>query len=437
MVSILCLLLLTLIAFEDGHYAVRLLTPLVHCLGCFVGIVFGLHFNHLGINAISGSLLGIVSAALIMQSISKLYCGGHAPLVMIVALVCLVTLILYLYFMTLLVRLGLWNIKWLGWCNLVIGFGSTICAFVSGDNFLAFQHMFALIDTFYSTHKLGINKRLSAFCILLTYIVTFIAMLLYAIANKNYSFAYCVGSALVLCTLFGAVGWYYNGFLAALGHFRMGFSFATLCVLDKEVAEAWRHGTGVMVLYVTCRVLGAGICSLAVYPLLLPFIELCSRWLGIMFRRFFLQSVCQLIAAEFGMQGDTVHKGLVVFVRTMMISRYMVMVSGAFLGGLCCHAMVMLTNSSNDEKITGWSLMFSGSVLGALTACSVLRLKVGVPIGAFFGCSIVAVTLLWRSGYNFKAYFQRSIPQDFVSKIGFIGWLGQKVKWWIYNSVFL
>ena len=133
------------------------------------------------------------------------------------------------------------------------------------------------------------------------------------------------------------------------------------------------------------------------------------------------------------MQADTVYKFLMAQVFVFgFSSRYMVLVSGAVLGGLCGQAMVMLTNSSNDEKITGWSLMFFGSVFGALTGYSTLGLQVGVPVGGLVGCSIAATTLLWKSGYNFKAFFQRNVTQNFVSKIRFIGWLGQKIMKWSY-----
>ena len=210
-----------------------------------------------------------------------------------------------------------------------------------------------------------------------------------------------------------------------------GFNFSTLIVVNEEVARSWQHGTRGMVLYVTCRLLGAGICSLTIRPLLWPFLELCKGWLLKRFFPFYIQSVCQFLAAEFGVQADTVYKALKAHVVLFGFSSwYMVLVSGAVLGGLCGQAMVMLTNSSNDEKITGWSLMFFGSVLGALTGYSTLGLQVGVPVGGLVGCSIAAATLLWKSGYNFKAFFQRNVPQNFVSKIRFIGWLGQKIMKW-------
>ena len=440
-VSVLCiLLLLTLVALKDCHYAVHLLTPLLHCLGCFVGIIFGLHFNHLGINAVSGCLFGIVSAALIVQSMSKLHCTDYAPWVMIVALVCLVMLMVYLYYVIFLMthlrfRLRYWlkRIKWISWFNLVLMFGSMIGAFVSGNNFLAFRCMNDMITIF----DLGNWSRFAAYYTLCTYIVTFIGMLQYAIANKHYSLAYYVGSALISCTFFGVVGWYYYGILVMSAYINMGFSVSTLFVVDEELAKSWQHGTGAMVLYVTCSLLGAGICGLIVYPLLLPFLELCKGWLGKMFRSFFLfyvQSLCQFIAPEFGVQGDTVYEVLKGHVFGLGFSlRYMVIVSGTFLGGLCGRAMVMLINSSNDERITGSSFMLFGSVLGALTASYTLGLKVGIPIGALLGCSTIAGTLLRKHGYNFKAYFQKIIQRNLVPRIGFIGWLGWNFKKWIYT----
>ena len=60
--------------------------------------------------------------------------------------------------------------------------------------------------------------------------------------------------------------------------------------------------------------------------------------------------------------------------------------------------------------------MVSGSVVGALTAYSAFGLKL-VPVGAFFGCSITAAILLWRGGFNFKSYFQRTIQLGRVWEI--------------------
>ena len=439
---VLCILLLLTVALKDRHYAVRLLTPLLHCLGCFVGIIFGLHFNRLGINAVSGCLLGIVSAALIVQSMSKLHYKDYAPWVMIVALVCLVMLMVYLYCVIFLMThvhfaplYWLKRMKWLNSFNLVLTFGLMIGAFASGNNFLAFRCMNSVISIFYATTVLG-NSRFAAYSTLWTYVVTFIGMLQYAIANKHYSLAYYVGSALVSCTFFGVVGWYYYGLLVMPGYVSMGFSVSTLFVVDEELAKSWQHGAGAMVLYVTCSLLGAGICGLIVYPLLLPFLELCKGWLEKMFRSFFLfyvQSVCQFIAPEFGVQGDTVYEVLKGHVFGLGFSlRYAVMVSGTFLGGLCGRAMVMLINSSNDERITGSSFMLFSSVLGALTASYTLGLKVGIPIGALLGCSTIAGTLLWKHGYNFKAYFQKIIQRNLVPRIGFIGLLGWNIKKWIY-----
>ena len=49
------------------------IAPLMHFLGCFVGTIFGVHFNCLGVNGVSGCLLGIISVALIIRSISRLH----------------------------------------------------------------------------------------------------------------------------------------------------------------------------------------------------------------------------------------------------------------------------------------------------------------------------------------------------------------------------
>ena len=434
-VSFLCILLILIPDFlKDRHSAVRLLAPFMHCLGCFMGIVFGLHFNQLGINAVSGCLLGIVSAALIMQSISKLHLEDFAPFAMVLALVCLVILMLYFYIFIFFLRFGplIMEYRWISLFNIVLMFGQLIGEIVSGNTFLAFQHMGNVINQFYSTINSYTNRRrFCVYCTLLTYIITFIGVLRYAIANKNYSLAFYVGSVLASCISFAAVGWCYSGFLSMPSYVLMGFNFSTISVVNEEVARSWQHGTRGMVLYVTCRLLGAGICSLTIRPLLWPFLELCKGWLWKRFFSFYIQSVCQFLAAEFGVQADTVYKVLMAQVFVFgFSSRYMVLVSGAVLGGLCGQAMVMLTNSSNDEKITGWSLMFFGSVFGALTGYSTLGLQVGVPVGGLVGCSIAATTLLWKSGYNFKAFFQRNVTQNFVSKIRFIGWLGQKIMKW-------
>ena len=434
-VSFLCILLISIPDFlKDRHSAVRLLAPFMHCLGCFMGIVFGLHFNQLGINAVSGCLLGIVSAALIVQSISKLHLKDFAPLAMVLVLLCLVILMLYFYIIILFLHFGplIVKYKWISLFNLVPMFGQVIGGIVSGNTFLVFQHMGNLINQFYSTIAFYTNRRrFCVYCTLLTYIITFIDVLQYAIANKNYSLAFYVGSALASCISFAAVGWYYSGFLGMPSYVLMGFNFSTVFVVDEEVARSWQHGTRGMVLYVTCRLLGVGICGLTIRPLLWPFLDLCKGWLFKRFFSFYIQSVCQFLAAEFGVQADRVYTVLKAHVVLFGFSSwYMVIVSGAVLGGLCGQAMVMLTNSSNDEKITGWSLMFFGSVLGTLTGYSTLGLKVGVPVGGLVGCSIAAATLLWKSGYNFKAFFQRNVPQNFVSKIRFIGWLGQKIMKW-------
>ena len=435
-VSFLCILLISISDFlNDHHSAVRLLAPFMHCLGFFMGIVFGLHFNQLGINAVSGCLLGIVSAALIMQSISKLHLEDSALLAMGLALVYLVILILYFYMFIFFLRfepLIMKYKKWIDLFNIVLMFGQVIGCIVSGNTFLAYRHMGNVINLFYSTINLYTNRsRFCVYCHLLTYIITSIGVLWYAIANKNYSLAFYVGSVLASCISFAAVGWCYSGFLGMFSYVIMGFNFSTVSVVNQEVARSWQHGTRGMVLYVTCRLLGAGICSLTIRPLLWPFLELCKGWLLKRFFSFYIQSVCQFLAAEFGVQADTVYKVLMAQVFGFeYYSRYMVLVSGAVLGGLCGQAMVMLTNSSNDEKITGWSLMFFGSVFGALTGYSTLGLQVGVPVGGLVGCSIAATTLLWKSGYNFKAFFQRNVTRNFVSKIRFIGWLGQKIMKW-------
>ena len=274
-----------------------------------------------------------------MQSISKLH---YAPFVMIMALVCLVTLLLYLYFVTFFVShlhfgplYWLKGIMWISWLNLVFMFGLMIAAFESGNRLFAFRLMGYIISIFHSTTTLGNRRRFPVYCCLWTYVVTFIGMLQYAYANRHYSLAYYVGSALVSCTFFGVTGWYYYGFLAMPVYVGIGFNISTSFIVDEELARSWQHGTRAMVLYVTCSLLGTGICGLVVYPLLLSFLK---GWLGKMFRRFFLsyvQSVCQFIAPEFGMQGDTVYevlKGVIVVFGFEFNYRYAVMASGAFLG---------------------------------------------------------------------------------------------------------
>ena len=91
--------------------------------------------------------------------------------------------------------------------------------------------------------------------------------------------------------------------------------------------------------------------------------------------------------------------------------------SGApLLGGLSRYAVLTLANSSHDARVAGWSFMASGSVVGALTAYSAFGLKL-VPVGALFGCSITAAIVLWRGGFNFKSYFQRTIQLGRVWEI--------------------
>ena len=63
---------IALVLLVEQRSAMHFLAPVAHCLGCLVGTVSGLYFNRLGINAVSGCLLGIISAALIMQSIEAL-----------------------------------------------------------------------------------------------------------------------------------------------------------------------------------------------------------------------------------------------------------------------------------------------------------------------------------------------------------------------------
>ena len=208
-VSFLCILLISILDFfKDHHSAVHLLAPFMHCLGCFMGIVFGLHFNQLGINAVSGCLLGIVSAALMMQSISKLHLKDFAPLAMCLALVCLVILMLYFYMLTFFLRFGplIMKYKWISLFNMVLMLGQVIGEIVTGNTFLAFQHMGNVIDQFYSTINLYTNRsRFCVYCTILTYIITFIGVLRCAIANKNYSLAFYVGSVLASCISFAAV----------------------------------------------------------------------------------------------------------------------------------------------------------------------------------------------------------------------------------------
>lgn len=424
-VSILyCLLILTL-AGKGRRDTVRLLAPLVHCLGCLVGTVFGLYFNRLGINVASGCLLGIISAASVMQSISRLHWEDGAPFVMCFALIGLVCLSLaFKLLYRVLSHYGL-----LKWFYLGIMFTSMVSSLRSDDPeklHIAFSFLGNIIGYIIASITYGTMGGNLVGATLGTITGLFTGAMITAIANKDYPFAYFMSTVSVSITLFAAVGWYYFGFLTGTPIFAfMGYTFAFSNVIDQEVVQSGQYEAGNMALYFACRLLGAGISSLTILPLFKPFLDRLVGWLAKktlkIFSFGFVQSVWQY-TANLGARNDTVY-GAFMWMKqnhvnllgsfglslTMLIG----VASGALLGGLCGHAMLMLTRSSDDERVAGWSLMVSGSVVGALSAYNMSGLKVGVLVGALVGCSITAAILLWRGGFHFKAYFKRNIQLSF------------------------
>ena len=419
-VSILVALLgIALLLMEDQHTAMRFLGPIVHCLGCLVGAVFGLYFKCLGINAVSGCLLGIISAALIMESIKMMF------------LMC-VTLARLDFGLDLLKHFCLALFHHARWVL-------TVLLSSSGDDridifFLLFSFMGSILINFVELiQKLTVGTALLYgiyFGTIMGLLISFIGIVIPAIANNKYERAYIDSLTIVSSTLFAAVGWYYFGLIGIpictfTGLFTAGFFMLILSLEDKAILG---NVTANRVLCITCRWLGAGIGSLLVPPLFSFFGLLASSSAKKAIRMFsfnFIKSIWQY-TSNLGGRNDVVygafmwmkqnHEGLVGSFG-LSLAMLIGVGSGALLGGLCGHAVLMLANHSYDARVAGWSLMVSGSVVGALSAYSTFGLKASVPVGAFLGCGITAAILLWRGGFNFKSYFQRTIQLGRVWEI--------------------
>ena len=404
---------ITQFLLEQQRTAMRFLAPMAHCLGCLVGTVFGLYFNRLGINTVSGCLLGIISAALIMQSIGVMVtmCGRLVGVVLV--------RVLRQFF---LVRVLLEVFE--------------LCCYSSSMLFVAHRH-----KLFCALYFMGniISYLILKFTHCSIYGVLcgppfgmftgFTGMVIQAIANKKYKSAYSLSSMLVSSILFAAVGWYRFGvisiFICTCTGLYTGIFMIDLFVADKHVCG---NVTGNLVLCFTCRLLGAGIGSLFVLPLFSCFGLLASSLAEKANRLFslsFIQSVWQYTANLGGQYGieygefmwmKQIYEGLLGSLG-LSLAMLVGIGSGAFLGGLCGHAVLMLANRSNNARVARWSLMVSGSVVGALTTYSAFRLKVSVPVGALLGCGITAAILLWRGGFHFKSYFQRTFQLDSLWEI--------------------
>ena len=414
-VSILVALLgIALLLMEEQRTAMHFLGPMAHFLGCLVGTVFGLHFNCLGINAVSGCLLGIISAALLMQSI-KVMCATLFGLVLGRVLLKRFCLALFHYARWVLtVFLSMLSLS---------GDDDTDKLFIT----LIFTGTSIMSYLFLHIHN---NIIFFVMCVIWVLFSGFIIVVNTAIADKEYELIYLMSPFFVFPTFFAAVGWYYFGLIGipicTVTGFFTGFFMIVLSVVDID--DEWENVTRNLVLCFTCRLLGAGPGSLLALPLF-SFFGLLTSSLAEKAIRIsslkFIQIVWQY-TANLGGRKDIVHgafmwmkqnhEGLV---GSFGLSLAMIMGvgSGAFLGGLCGHAVLMLANRSSDARVAGWSLMVSGSVVGALSAYSAFGLKASVPVGAFLGCGITAAILLWRGGFNFKSYFQRSIQLGRVWEI--------------------
>ena len=388
---------------ETERTAMRFLAPMVHCLGCLVGTVFGLYFNRLGINAVSGCLLGIISAALILESVKVMF-------LMCVALIVL-TLLFYLALF-----------RYAGWIYPVVMF---LCLFASSEEddmpksfrtfYLVGNTIGYLILKFTHGTKYGIFGGA-----VLGMFTGSIGMVIEAIAKKEYASAILRISELVSSTLFAAVGWYYFGLISTVICAFTGFIAGAIVAID-----AGENVTGNLVLCFACRSLGTGLGSLLILPLFSFLYSLLAEKVIRMFSLSFIQSVWQY-TANWGSQNYIVygafmwmkenHEGLLGSFG-LSLAMTMGVGLGIALGDLCGDAVLMLANSSNDARVAGWSFMVSGSVVGALTAYTAFRLKISVPVGAFVGCSITAAILLWRGGFHFKSYFQRTFQLGRVWEI--------------------
>ena len=391
--------------FEDDRTAMHFLAPMAHCLGCLVGTVFGLYFNRLGINAVSGCLLGIISAALIMELIEVMdwICGILAVLV----------------FVLVFKRFSFALFYYAGWIGPALVFLYLLLLSQEDDIpklYLAFFFVGSIIGylTLMFTHHTIYGLYFGT--ILGGVFTGCIGLVIEAIAKKEYEVAYSLSFILVYPTLFAAVGWYYFGLIGTVicgfTGFYMGIFVSLTYIADEEVSG---NATGNLVLCFTCRLLGAGIGSLLVLPLFSLWSLLAEKAIR-MFSLRFIQSVWQYTANLGGRNG--IVYGTFMWMKQnregllgsfgLSLAMAVGVGSGTLLGGLCGHAVLMLANSSNNTRVAGWSLMVSGSVVGALTAYSAFRLKVSVPVGAFVGCSITAAFLLWGGGFHFKSYFQRT-----------------------------
>ena len=189
------LLGIALLLMEDQHTAMRFLAPMAHCLGCLVGIVFGLYFNHLGINAVSGCLLGIIFSALIMQSIRVMF-------LMCVTLAGLdLGRVLGLFFLK---RFCLALFHYARWVLTV--FLSALSGDDDEDKF--FMAVIFIITCLILTITHNISYQLF-FALILGLFAGFFGIAIVAIADKEYEYIYFVSPILVCPTLFAAVGWYY------------------------------------------------------------------------------------------------------------------------------------------------------------------------------------------------------------------------------------
>ena len=391
------LVAVALLLMEEQRTALHFLAPIAHCLGCLVGTVFGLYFNRLGINAVSGCLLGIISAALIVQSIKVMFlmCGILAGLDLGLVLPRRFWLPLFCY---------------TGWVYPVVLFTSTLFLSRDGDIgkfFKALYIMSAIIGYLILKCTHGTIYGI-LFDMILWLFTGFIGIVILAITKKEYEIAYLLSSIIVFSTLFATVGWYYFGLIGIPFCAFIGFFAGLNSLLSVEDKDVWENVTGNLVLCFTCRLVGAGIGSFLV-PSLFSFFDLLVRSLTIG-RQYTVNMVGRKvirIKLNYDLLGSV----------GLSLAMLMGIGSGALLGGLCGHAVLMLANRSYDARVAGWSLMVSGSVVGALSAYSAFGLKASVPVGALFGCSITAAILLWRSGFNFKSYFQRTIQLGRVWEI--------------------
>ena len=391
-VSILVALLgIALLLIEDQRTAMRFLAPMAHFLGCLVGAVFGVYFKCFRINAVSGCLLGIISAVLIMQSIRVM---------------CERSVLQLIRFLGLFLLKGFWLVlfHYAGWVLAVF-------LALSGDDklfiFIALVLMgSSIISYLILNFTFSIIICQMFFAMILGLYTGFIGIVILAIVNKGY---------------FRSIG---IPIYTITGLF-IGYIVIILSVLD--VVEVSGNVTGNLVLCFTCRLVGAGIGSFLVLPLF-SFFGLLASLLAEKAIRIsslsFIQSVWQY-TANLGGRYNIVYTVFmwmkqnregIVGSSGLFLAMLMGVGSGALLGGLCGHAVLMLANRSYDARVAGWSFMVSGSVVGALTAYSAFGLQL-VPVGAFFGCSITAAIVLWRGGFNFKSYFQRTVQLGRVWEI--------------------